>query len=79
MLVPGRPFQPSLIFMGKAGAFLCEAPFRYSTVGKDVPGTNTLAYLKTTKAKVLAPGRPFQPNLIFVGKAGAFLLVLGKV
>jgi hypothetical protein len=33
VFVPGKPFQPSLIFVGKAGASPSEAPFRYSTLG----------------------------------------------
>jgi len=28
--VPGKPFQSSLMFAGKAGAYLSEAPFRYA-------------------------------------------------
>ncbi len=27
MFVPGKPFQPNLMFAGKAGAYLNEAPF----------------------------------------------------
>jgi hypothetical protein len=51
------PFQPSLMFAGKAGAYSSEAPFRCSTLGyplasptnkrlgwKGLLGTNTLAY-----------------------------------
>ena len=33
MFVPGKPFQPSLIFAGKAGAYPSEAPCRCSTLG----------------------------------------------
>ncbi len=57
--VPGKSFQPGLMFAGKAGACPSEAPFRCSTLGcpltllpnirlgwKDVPGTNTLAYYR---------------------------------
>jgi hypothetical protein len=32
--VPVKPFQPSLMFSGKAGAYLSEAPFRCSTQGE---------------------------------------------
>ncbi len=32
MLVPDKPFQPSLMFAGKAGAYPSEAPFRCSTL-----------------------------------------------
>jgi hypothetical protein len=78
VLVPDRPFLPSIMFVGKFGAFLYEAPFRCSTLGKGLPKTNTLAYLKTLisyecskQAKVLVPDRPFEPSKIFVGKAGA--------
>jgi hypothetical protein len=28
-LTPGEPFQPSLMFAGKAGAYLSEEPFMY--------------------------------------------------
>jgi hypothetical protein len=28
VLIPGKPFQPSLMFSSKAGAYLSEAPFR---------------------------------------------------
>jgi len=28
-----KPFQPSLMFVGKAGAYPSEAPFSYSTLG----------------------------------------------
>ena len=57
MFVPSKPFQPSLIFVGKAGAYPSEQPFRCSTLGsapalpanirqgwKGLLGTNTLAY-----------------------------------
>jgi len=33
VFVPGKPFKPSLIFAGKAGAYPSEAPFRCSTLG----------------------------------------------
>jgi hypothetical protein len=29
MFVPGKPFQPSLIFLGKAGAYSSEAPISW--------------------------------------------------
>jgi hypothetical protein len=32
VFVLGNPFQPSLMFAGKAGAYLSEAPFRCSTL-----------------------------------------------
>ncbi len=57
MIVPGKPLQPSLMFVGNDGAYLSEASFRYSTLGqalalpmnirlglKGLPGTNALAY-----------------------------------
>jgi hypothetical protein len=31
MFVPRQPFQPSLMFVGKAGAYPSEAPFICST------------------------------------------------
>ena len=33
MFVPGKPFQPSVMFTGKAGAYPSEAPFRCPTQG----------------------------------------------
>ncbi len=34
MFAPGKLFQHSLMFAGKAGAYPSEEPFRYSTLGK---------------------------------------------
>jgi len=57
VFVPGKPFQPCLVFAGKAGAYLSESPFKTPLYGrllalptntrqgwKGLPGTNTLAY-----------------------------------
>jgi hypothetical protein len=33
VFVPGKPYQPSLVFAGKARAYPSEAPFRYSILG----------------------------------------------
>jgi hypothetical protein len=33
VFVPGKPFQPSLMFAGKAGAYPSEAPFTCCTLG----------------------------------------------
>jgi hypothetical protein len=52
VFVPGRPFQPSLVFAGKAGAYPNEAPLKCKTrvgswtspQGVGLLGTNTLAY-----------------------------------
>jgi hypothetical protein len=57
VFVPGKPFQPRLMFVSKAGTYPSEAPFRcstllvpgltHTTIGpgwKGLPGTNTLAY-----------------------------------
>ncbi len=33
VFVPGKPFQPSLMFADKARAYPSEAPFRCSTLG----------------------------------------------
>jgi hypothetical protein len=33
VLVPGKPFQSSPKFVGKAGAYLSEKPFRSSSLG----------------------------------------------
>jgi hypothetical protein len=59
VFVPGRPFQPSLIFWIRPVAYLRvehpkSASLSYATVlpvnirlgWKDLPGTNTLAYCK---------------------------------
>ncbi len=53
VFVPGKPFQPSLLFAGNSGAYPSEAPFRCSTIGqapslshrnrlgwRGLPGTN---------------------------------------
>jgi hypothetical protein len=52
VFVPGKPFQPSLMFVGKARAYpivehLKGASIGYARLGwKGLQGTNTLAYLK---------------------------------
>jgi len=33
VFVIGKPFQPSLMFVRKAGAYPSETPFRHSTQG----------------------------------------------
>jgi hypothetical protein len=33
MFFPGKPFKPSLMLAGKAGAYLSEPPFRLSSLG----------------------------------------------
>jgi hypothetical protein len=33
VFVPGKPSQLSLLFVGEAGAYPCEAPFRCLTLG----------------------------------------------
>ena len=42
MFVPGKPFQPSLMFAGKAGAYPIEAPFGRSTRVGSWPHPQTL-------------------------------------
>jgi hypothetical protein len=37
VFVPDKPYQPSQMFVGKAGVYLIEAPFRCFTLGK-APG-----------------------------------------
>jgi hypothetical protein len=32
VFVPGRPYKPSLMFVGKDGAYQSGAPFRWSTL-----------------------------------------------
>jgi len=49
VFVPGRPFQPSPMFSGKARILPYRgAPERYTTIirldGKVITGTSTLAY-----------------------------------
>ncbi len=34
VLAPGRPFQPRLMLLSKAGAYSSEVPFRCSTLGE---------------------------------------------
>ncbi len=50
MFVPGKPFQPSLMFAGKARAYPIEAHFRCYTVGQ-VPG---LSHKHPTRLERLA-------------------------
>jgi hypothetical protein len=53
MFVPGKPFQPSLMFACKAGAYSSEATFRCPTLekaGKACQG-DTLAYYKKRKIR----------------------------
>jgi hypothetical protein len=33
VFVPGEPLQPSLMFLGKAGVYPIEEPFRCATLG----------------------------------------------
>jgi hypothetical protein len=40
VFVPGRPFQPSLMFENKTGAYPIEAPFKCSTL-RLTPGLTT--------------------------------------
>ncbi len=72
-IVSGKPFQPSLMFEDKAGAYASEAPSRYYTLGqasglirlgwKALPETNTLPYYKNLQIMavksfiVQAPGQ----------------------
>jgi hypothetical protein len=54
VFVPGKPFKPSLMFVGKAGAYLRVEPLRGASLTtllinirlgwKGLPGTDTLAY-----------------------------------
>jgi hypothetical protein len=56
MFVLGKPFQPSIMFVSKAGAYPSVRLFGFSTLGqvprnigldwKGLPGSNTLAYYK---------------------------------
>ena len=63
MFVPGKLFKPSLMIVGKVGAYLSEALFRRSTLHslalstnirlgwKDLPEANTLAYYEHSSIK----------------------------
>jgi len=55
VFVPGKPFQPSLMFARKVGDYPVKESFRWSAQGqaprrahklgkKGLPGTNALAY-----------------------------------
>ena len=49
MFVPGKPFQPSLMFAGKVGAYTSEALSNTNIRKgcKGLPRTNTLAFYKS--------------------------------
>ncbi len=61
MFVPGKPFQPSLMFESKAGAYLSreiftilqDLPANFRLDWKSLPGTNTLAYYEIRKVRPL--------------------------
>jgi len=55
MIVHNKPFDHSLLFSSKVGAYPSEVPFRYSTLKhtpgirldyKGLPGTNSLVYFE---------------------------------
>jgi hypothetical protein len=72
----GKPFQPNLMFVGKATAYL-SAPLQGRP--QALPTNNRLGwglYYKTVYGRnlrifliVFFLGKPFQPSLMFVGKA----------
>ncbi len=68
-----KPFQPSLIFARKARAYPSEIPFRCSTPGY-APGRTLKHYtiLERLSRLLFALSKPFQPSLIFFGKARAY-------
>jgi hypothetical protein len=41
MFALSKPFQANLMFAGKAGAYMSEATFRFSTLGQAGPGLPT--------------------------------------
>jgi hypothetical protein len=45
MFFPDKPFKPSLMLAGKAGAYPSEAPLRHSTIGK-APGLDHKHYTR---------------------------------
>ncbi len=63
MFITGKPFQLSQMFVGKAGAYPSEAPFR----GLYYKTFTAVIYRFSLKARVFVPGKPFQPGLMFVG------------
>jgi hypothetical protein len=50
VFVPGKPFQPHLVFAGKAGAYPSKAPSRCFTLGE----TPSLTHKYQTRLKRLA-------------------------
>jgi hypothetical protein len=53
VFVPGKHFQPNLVFVGKAGAYPSEAPFQvHHSCEGSWPGTNTLACYETFKLRL---------------------------
>ncbi len=49
VIVAGKPFQPSLMFAGKAGAYTNKAPFTCSTLGQ----TLRLTHKHQSRLKIL--------------------------
>jgi hypothetical protein len=48
MFVPGKPFQPSVMFVSKTGSYPSEVPFKCSTLGL-APGLTHKHYTRLEK------------------------------
>ncbi len=84
MFFPGGPFQPNLIFESKAGAYpsgartdtlTCNEEKRFYSFDTWSQSYKTFFFVTgedTKKARVFVPGGPFQPDLRFECKAGAY-------
>jgi hypothetical protein len=81
--VPGKAFQPSLMFVGRDEAYLTTVPNNL-TVKMRLDREQlimTLSHLPyfnitncgATKVSVFVPGKVFLPSLMFVDKAEAYL------
>ncbi len=79
MFVPGKPFQPSIMFAIKAGAYMNESPFRCSTLGY-APGLThkhltRLERVAKNKHSSLLQKSVNYDRKIFIGLAPVYLLV----
>ncbi len=62
MFIPGRSFQPSIGFAGKAGACPSEAPFKCSALGQ----ASGLAHKHETRLERLARDKHEHPEITAV-------------
>ncbi len=70
MFVPGKPFQPSLMFVGNAGATAKWITFKalHSKVGSWSYPRWDLAGKASQEQTTDFRNKPLQPSLMFVGK-----------